>query len=573
MGYLAILVCALLLIARCFYGFDWTDESFYLSTVNRLYQGDALIVDEWHPAQLFSAITLPLYCAYRAIAGSPDGAYLCFRILYVLLSTLTACLLFRAFAARKNGFCALLMALTVMIVTNGPSTLSYNCMGLQFCSLGCLCLYRGCQQGARGRLPAIGFGVCYALAVLCFPYLAAVFVLAVAALAALACLGVHGARRGLLFFLSSIRGVLLILIPFLVYFLRTVPLPQMGVSLRYVFMDPVHAKIDYTADILRQGMRALRLYRIGMAIVAAVAMWLLVKRLRGFRLWAWERPALLMLTVLCTAYGFWRAGAPLDWVMPLVALGLVCYLLADARDNALLLTFYVPGIVLGLVWYISSDTGSRALNYGMMSAALASILLLGDALKEIAGKLPRPGRAALRFAALLVAVAFVVRMGYARTEVYRDGALAECTVRLEDGPGKGIYTRPLAAERYDQMLTMARECAGGDGALLIMPFAPWLYLVSDMRCGMPTTWRMFDDDPRFEPYYTLHPDRLPDVLIAPNEDWIEYRARGSNPYIPLFSSHGFLQRRLNVQEYEVRRTPAAAVYIRRGYEQRPSRTS
>ena len=42
---------------RQFYGFNKNDEIFYISTVYRFWQGDAMLIDEWNNVQLFAFIT------------------------------------------------------------------------------------------------------------------------------------------------------------------------------------------------------------------------------------------------------------------------------------------------------------------------------------------------------------------------------------------------------------------------------------------------------------------------------------------------------------------------------------
>ena len=54
---------------RQFYGFNKNDEIFYISTVYRFFQGDAMLVDEWNNVQLFAFITYPLYCLIRSVSS------------------------------------------------------------------------------------------------------------------------------------------------------------------------------------------------------------------------------------------------------------------------------------------------------------------------------------------------------------------------------------------------------------------------------------------------------------------------------------------------------------------------
>ena len=65
---LAVLFC--LFAWRQFFGFNKNDEIFYISTVYRFFQGDAMLVDEWNNVQLFALITYPIYWLIRLVHNS-----------------------------------------------------------------------------------------------------------------------------------------------------------------------------------------------------------------------------------------------------------------------------------------------------------------------------------------------------------------------------------------------------------------------------------------------------------------------------------------------------------------------
>ena len=56
-----ILLLFAIFVWRQFYGFNKNDEIFYISTVYRFFQGDAMLVDEWTNVELFAFITYPLF--------------------------------------------------------------------------------------------------------------------------------------------------------------------------------------------------------------------------------------------------------------------------------------------------------------------------------------------------------------------------------------------------------------------------------------------------------------------------------------------------------------------------------
>ena len=51
---------AAFLILRAPYGWCFNDEPFIVTLAQRLYLGDYMILDEWHPAQVFGPVLFPI---------------------------------------------------------------------------------------------------------------------------------------------------------------------------------------------------------------------------------------------------------------------------------------------------------------------------------------------------------------------------------------------------------------------------------------------------------------------------------------------------------------------------------
>ena len=89
----ALTAAAVVLAVRALYGFCWSDESFYLTFAQRLWNGQKLILDEWHPVQFYSVLFYPILSLYHALFGN-RGIYLFAREVYVAVAWGTALLLF-----------------------------------------------------------------------------------------------------------------------------------------------------------------------------------------------------------------------------------------------------------------------------------------------------------------------------------------------------------------------------------------------------------------------------------------------------------------------------------------------
>lgn len=60
----------LLFIYRTFLGFNTADEMYFVGTTERLFQGDRLLIDEWHPSQQLSSFFIyPPLSYFKAAIG------------------------------------------------------------------------------------------------------------------------------------------------------------------------------------------------------------------------------------------------------------------------------------------------------------------------------------------------------------------------------------------------------------------------------------------------------------------------------------------------------------------------
>ena len=105
----ALTAAAVVLAVRAMYGFCWSDESFYLTFAQRLWNGQKLILDEWHPVQFYSALFYPILSLYHVLFGN-RGIYLFAREVYVALAFGTAMLLYRTLCRKCAPFTSFLCA-------------------------------------------------------------------------------------------------------------------------------------------------------------------------------------------------------------------------------------------------------------------------------------------------------------------------------------------------------------------------------------------------------------------------------------------------------------------------------
>ena len=62
-----------------------SDEAHMYATSYRLLQGDALLVDDWSPEQLYGVVLLPFITIFRLVVGSNEGLFLFMRYVYLAM--------------------------------------------------------------------------------------------------------------------------------------------------------------------------------------------------------------------------------------------------------------------------------------------------------------------------------------------------------------------------------------------------------------------------------------------------------------------------------------------------------
>ena len=182
-------IIAVFLFWRAKYGHYYNDESFIVSLAQRLYKGDALIVDEWHVCQNTGFLLLPFYALYYSIFGSVEGILLFFRNVYCLV--FLAALLYMNIKLRSFAPLSYIMLLcTALYAPLDFMTLSYTTLSFVAIMLICCILYKDVLTDwhAPGKT-GIALGLLATVTTLSYPYFAFFFVLYYPALAVYAIRG------------------------------------------------------------------------------------------------------------------------------------------------------------------------------------------------------------------------------------------------------------------------------------------------------------------------------------------------------------------------------------------------
>ena len=198
----------LVVLAVCFlawkarFGFANIDENFYLTIPWRLCQGDALFTEEWHLSQMSGFLLLPFVYVYRLLHTGTDGMLLTFR--YICIAVQTVFCIYCYICLKKISRLGAVFAslLLLIYVPYNITALSYNSMGVLLmtaaavtiatcgevtegikCAPQALASHTAGQDAGnahasspgRMRFRLAAAGAAFAGAVLCCPYLIAVY--------------------------------------------------------------------------------------------------------------------------------------------------------------------------------------------------------------------------------------------------------------------------------------------------------------------------------------------------------------------------------------------------------------
>lgn len=490
-----LVVLATVLAVRALYGFCWSDESFYLTFAQRLWHGQQLILDEWHPVQFYSAIFYPVLTCYRGLFGT-EGIYLFARFLYLALALGSSELVFCTFSKRYSTFASFLCAASVLTYSRGNIWgLSYYNLFLLF-SLIALCL---AVLGQGKRLLPVLSGLCVGFAVLCVPYFAFFVLLALG-------IGIWkpGTRNQALW---TLLGICLGAAYFLIFFLPK-DLGAVIQNLHMILSDPEHASgpvSNFTLAV--QDVRLIYGRDIFLALFCAVYLWAARKWLPQYT--AAQLPG-LVVAFAGALYSFWRCRRG---ETGFAAYSYCIYCLALFRwdtSDALDLTLRRLGAAMAISMAMSSNTEAVVFTVGLCVYAMGLILPIS---KDI--RLTRLTSAAL--ACIMVGMTFSSRL----TTVFRDGSMETLTQTISQGPAKGIRTTQENAEQYGQIVDMLKDLKeqyGEENPIFFTKILPWGYLACDYPCGAPTAWRTELSSSRLESYYKNHMDAIPKLVVVLNPE-------------------------------------------------------
>ena len=531
--YLEFAAIFALLMWKCRYGFADADENFFLSVPYRFVRGDRMLVQEWHLAQFGLFTLIPEMWLYLRIAGTTEGIFLAFRYLYTVMWCAGA--LFLYLRARKiheyGARCASLFL--ECYAPFGIMAFSYNSLAILYLVNAAVFLL------CAGRLRKVQFAVSgffFAGAVLCCPYLALVYLIYTAVLAAARLrkkdpvITINQTKASVCWIWFTLGACVLAVI-FLTWLFSGASVHEILEALPRVLSDAEHDNFSLADKTLEyfgriSGSNALFYPMLITVILATV---LSLRRRRA----VWM--ALVCAAVTLYLRRFLQEYGYMNFMMfPVTFAGIYTAVVTkDSRIRCMARLWLIPGLLYTYCLHFSSNQFFYAISSAASVSSAAGMIMMWMYCDELREKDRQEGsrRPLHLIAYAAVLICFVFQMRYEipirYQSVYWEPGLMKYEEQqyIDEGPEKGIIATVEKAERFGRIYG---EVRGIDHRrLLVLSEQVWVYFVNDNENASYSGWLWRVNSysmERLKEYYALRPEKKPEVVFveAENREMLKY---------------------------------------------------
>ena len=519
------------LLCRAKYGFCFNDEPFCVTLAQRVYNGDALLAEEWHGCQLFSAILLPFYSVFRIFNDTNEGILLFLRHCYCILWW--ACSIYVAVSISRNSFGIFFVFLFLLLFSPlDYMTISYTSIGLMSALAIGYILYKLPTDCSCSKKTGLAFSLVWAILVLCSPFM----VVGYLGLLVLAVVGtvfekkIHSGCyfRNLLvlyryaLLIDCILGCLFVF----AFILSRVELSAVISSIPYIFEDPEHNFAGLRESIYSLVYEAYIQHRIFILVSVLTFLFCLLFRPKHGRL--------LLFSINAALYVYSQVMS-VDikhnfnvQMLPILFLGLVAFSLLQKKDWKLFLTFYGVCGCYTLLNGLASNTGIYAISMTAVVAGCAAIIFilqLKDEFKEIYSHQQYAQIIAviLLFGCLCLQVSSELYVKFTRQ--YWDDPPYQMTDTISSGAAKGLKTTSGSAyhytRKYESLKYLLNQVDTSGKRFLSCTSAPYIYLDADLDFATFSAWSFGYGsglNSRILDYQSVNPDNIPDIIYCASEE-------------------------------------------------------
>ena len=524
------------------------DETFYPSIALRLINGDSLITDEWHLSQFSSFFLYLPVKLWLAVKGSTDGIIIYMRCAFLLLHSLTACVIYTFF--RKHKAWAVAGALAFFL--QAPMriyTLCYNSLLSFFLLMLCILLYAIYHN--QNRILYILAGICYGSACICNPFFViAAFFYCIAYLVlyhlqkprkikkndknkikkqySFSAYPIFFSKDSFLLFYGACAFMLLLLIVF--FFATGGTLDGITGHIKNLMTDTEHnIFVNPIITFIQKLWTTLKKYAelsfyLPFVLPALCAGIIVDKKKYDTK---HRLPYLFAALVLAIVYAIAVKNINEEpnnseyffWSLPFLIVSTVSFLLTKQKNYPLFFCFWIPGCVAAFAQYMASNLHLLALGWVMAVNCVAGVFFIKDLFIELKSE-QNDTKKWLRIATQVLLCLFILLnltwesliLCYDLPRVY-----TEKTTEMTQGVYEGIFIEKRVYGSHTllqkDLATIQSRTDENDNVLIISEMC-WLQLEIDRPIAAYSAWQLSFEPDRFAAYFEQNPDKKPKYIYV-----------------------------------------------------------
>lgn len=499
------------MLIRIHYSFGVNDEPNYLALTHRLYCGDKLIIDEYHPTQFFAVILLPFYYIYKSIIPSGDGIILTFRFLFEIIIIATSFYCLKSLQKEYNSFISGVCSIALLIYSRrNTEGMSYYNLFVIFCILSYLILLNNYKHK---RISFILCGITISLAVLCNPFFAPFIILI-----EIYWIFNKGTReQSLYIFIGEILSFFIFLCFFI---LPNDPIIIIN-SIDNIFISTDHG------DIFRFLIIALKNTFIWFKMSWFYAIfWLLAflfthktKADTSLKIYAFSE----VLFALYEIYKFKEAEPGILYtiiVISMIPLFIICSIKKTIDKNSR--NLFILGFIMYIAYGLASDTGVSAMTTGATIMYIASTIQFLKTYEHDV-KYNNEKKLIILYSIISSVIIIFTSTLTRFTYIFNDLPLDKLVYKIEKGPAKGLYTNEIRFDQYNNIISVLNDIQekNANASICVIKTAPWAYLTGNLKVSTYSTWETIPSKDCFKKYYDNH--NYPDYIL-----WLDDSVGGNS---------------------------------------------
>jgi len=504
---IGIILVLIFSVWKAHYGIGRRDASFVVQVPYRLYQGDAMFIDEQHLSQMFSFLVYPIMCLYMLFFKNTDGIILNFSYLYLFFQFVTSTFIyFRLKKISQNA--ALITSLVFLLFCSwNLMCLSYNTICIM-----CLILFITILVTKKSRIELLFVGLLYAACVLCNPYLSIVyFVIS---------FYVFIKKHDIKDWLYITLGISILAILFIIFVMSRASLIDIIEAIPDILNDPQYVSRSFLNKTIGF------IWCIVGYSYFSIVIYVLYVLNTIYYLRDKQKNRDLSFTFAVIITGIYYLLIMINdkninlTTIPITILSFIAYKYYGCSLNKkTLLFFFAPSLFYTYSVYLSSDMGIYALGSACSVCAIFALFVFTKVFEENIIGMKKIVKLAMVIGMAMFAVVTLV---YRCLIVFNGNVITIQTEKIEVGPHKGLYVAERFYNDYNKEYNEIVEIENNYNVdnILVLSNDLWIYLMADKyQAATPSSWLTtsiyINSYPeRLNKYYADNPKKQPDIIYV-----------------------------------------------------------